>query len=140
VVKKYIALFTAVFVLAFAANVLWEFTHVQMYVHYKGNEITNLLLVRAALFDASFVTSLSLLTFFVRFLRTRVWISFVIAILFAIGLERSALLTDRWAYTDVMPVIPLLETGLTPTIQLGIIWLILYLFFFHYIAPKKLSM
>lgn len=138
-VKKYIALFAAVFIFAFVVNIAWEFTHAQMYIHYKGSEITNFLLLRAALFDASFITMLSLLVFFNKFLRKRAWIGLTLAVIFAIGLERFALLTDRWAYNDLMPIIPLLETGLTPTIQLGIVWIIIYMFLFHYILPKKLS-
>jgi len=103
---------------AFGLNMIWENIHSNLYVHYKGEEITELILFRAALFDAAVIT---LVGFFVLKKYIRVWQALAILALFAIGLEWFALATGRWAYTDSMPIIPLLNTGLTPTIQLGLI-------------------
>lgn len=118
--KKYILPFVVVFVLALALNIFWEFFHSLLYVHYRGGEITNLVLLRAAFFDASFITLLSIPIFFNSFLRRRLWLVFVFGIFFAIGLEKYALETGRWAYNSYMPIIPILKTGLTPSIQLGL--------------------
>jgi hypothetical protein len=85
-------------------------------VHYKGEVITSLILLRAALFDATFITLVS-----IPFLKKQRWVFVVLAILFAIGLEIFALKTGRWEYKDVMPIIPIIKTGLTPTIQLGLL-------------------
>jgi len=44
----------------------------------------------------------------------------ILALPLAIGLEVWALETSRWADTNVMPLIPLLEVGWLPTIQLAL--------------------
>ncbi len=109
-----------VFLVAFVLNVLWEFAHAGLYVHYQGAEITSLVLLRAALFDASFIAVLAVLFFFTPYFRARLWFVLVFGALFAIGLEWFALSTGRWEYATAMPIIPFLNIGLTPAIQLGI--------------------
>jgi len=100
-----------VFLLAFVLNLLWENLHARLYTHYKGKPITRGLLVRAALFDALVIT-LALVIF------ENILIAALVLLVFAILLERWALATNRWAYRTSMPIIPLFNTGLSPTIQL----------------------
>lgn len=112
-----------VFILAFILNLIWENLHSQFYIYYQGQEITQLILIRAALFDASFITIVFIvLTNF----KIKLWWAIIIGIAFAIFLEHYALATNRWAYTEMMPIIPILKTGLTPTIQLGLLSIISY--------------
>ncbi len=117
-----ISTFFFVFLYGFVLNFVWEFAQVQagLYMQYQGGEITRWILLRAALFDASFITALAVLFFSVLWLRTRLWLAFIFGTMFAIGLEWFALSTGRWEYSALMPVIPFLNTGLSPTIQLGI--------------------
>ena len=126
--KKYSLVLATVFVLAFATNVAWEFTHSVLYVHYQAGEITNIILLRAALFDAAFITLLALPMLFAPYLRARLWIALIVGILFAVGIEWFALSTGRWAYSAAMPIVPVIGTGLTPTIQLGLISWGIYIF------------
>lgn len=42
----------------------------------------------------------------------------VIGFFWAIGIEWRALLFERWSYTNAMPIIPYLEVGLTPVLQM----------------------
>ena len=42
----------------------------------------------------------------------------VIGFLIAVGIEWRALLFGRWAYADVMPIIPYLKVGLAPILQM----------------------
>ena len=111
----------AIFLLAFMLNLVWEELHHVLYVHYQGGEITQGILLRAALFDASFITSLGVLCIFFLALRRRLWLAALMGLIFAVGLEWWALDTGRWAYTAAMPIIPIFNIGLTPTIQLGIL-------------------
>ena len=115
-----------IFVLAWLANLVWENLHHVLYLHYQGQPITGLILFRASLFDAAVITILALPFILVPFFRARLWLAFVIGVVLAVGLEWWALATSRWAYTDLMPLIPLLGTGLTPTIQLGLIAYLVY--------------
>ena len=110
-----------IFNLAFISNIIWENLHAFLYIHYQGQNITQLILLRAALFDATFITILSLPFIFLKYFKQRLWWSLVMGIIFAIILEYFALITNRWAYNDLMPIIPIIKTGLTPTLQLGLI-------------------
>jgi hypothetical protein len=89
-----------------------------LYVHYKAGPITELLLVRSALVDGVLITSLVLVA---SLLRVNKFVTMVVGGLgIAVGLEQWALATGRWAYTEVMPLVPWFHTGLTPTLQLAI--------------------
>lgn len=45
----------------------------------------------------------------------------VIGFFVAVGIEWRALLSDRWAYNDAMPLIPYLKVGLLPIIQMTLL-------------------
>jgi len=117
-----------IFISAFILNLIWEHLHSVLYVSYKGETVTNLILLRAALFDAA-VISFSSYPFllwkpgFYRCCRSLASTTlFVVCLtLFAVTLEKWALITSRWTYTDTMPIIPFLDVGLTPAIQLGLL-------------------
>jgi len=51
----------------------------------------------------------------------------------AIGIERYALVHDRWAYTTLMPVIPRIDVCVVPVLQLMI------LPYLAYVISHKLS-
>lgn len=116
-----------IFVAAFILNLLWEELHSVFYVSYQGGAITHLILLHAALFDATVITVFSYLFLLWKpgFYNCGSLVStaaFAVSlILFAILLEKWALLTGRWVYADAMPLIPMLNVGLTPIIQLGIL-------------------
>jgi hypothetical protein len=50
----------------------------------------------------------------------------VIGMIVAVLNERYGLSTGRWTYDDLMPIIPIIKTGLTPTLQLGIFGYVAY--------------
>jgi len=110
-----------IFAVAFLLNLAWENLHEVLYMHYQGGEITRLILLRAALFDAAFITTLAapFLSLSLSRLRVRLWLFIIPAVLFAVGLEWWALETGRWEYTVAMPLIPFLAVGLSPTVQLA---------------------
>ncbi|MEK7208472.1 MAG: hypothetical protein AAB699_02900 [Patescibacteria group bacterium] len=135
--KKLLSILAA----AFALNLAWEHLHSALYLSYQGGEITNLILFRAALFDAAVITIFAYLCFYSplakgarpsasggpvgQALRDKVGgemphVIFACAlVVFAVLLEKWGLSTGRWNYADAMPLIPLLNVGLTPAIQLG---------------------
>lgn len=115
-----------VFLVSFTLNFIWEEAHSVLYLHYKGDEITHLTLLRAALFDACFTTALVSPLIYFGFTKKRYWALIAAAFFFAIFLELFALSTFRWAYTEKMPIIPFVGTGLTPTIQLALLAHITY--------------
>lgn len=44
-----------------------------------------------------------------------------VGVVIAVLIERHALATGRWAYTDWMPVLPVLDVGLVPVLQMLIV-------------------
>jgi len=45
----------------------------------------------------------------------------IIGLFVAVGIEQRALLFDRWAYADTMPIIPYLKVGLLPIFQMTLL-------------------
>ncbi|MCF7835921.1 MAG: hypothetical protein K9M15_02250 [Candidatus Marinimicrobia bacterium] len=109
------------FFLGFVFNFVWENAHACLYVHYQGSVITQLILLRAALFDATFITIVGFIFLKFNWLKKRAWMAIIVGIVFAVFLEIFALKTGRWEYNNFMPIIPFINIGLTPTIQLGLL-------------------
>lgn len=111
----------SVFCIAFVLNLLWENAHAFLYESYKGGVITEFILMRASLFDACVTAIIAAPFMFNAFLRERTWGLLVVGTVIAIVNEWYGLGTGRWAYNAYMPIIPFIHTGLTPTIQLGLL-------------------
>lgn len=107
-----------VFVVAFMLNFVWEYFHSALYVFYKGAPIILPVLLRAALFDAAVIA----LLYFIFSKHKNTWLAVCVALLFAIALELFALKTGRWEYKNIMPLIPFLNVGLTPVVQLPLLY------------------
>jgi len=107
-----------VFLVGFALNLVWEFAHSVLYVSYRGGEITNLVLFYVAVMDGIYIFMLTGLAMLLKINKS----AFVIlgGLIWAITLELWAQDTGRWVYDAAMPIIPILKTGLTPTIQLAL--------------------
>lgn len=110
-----------IFSLAFVLNLIWENLHAFLYLNYKGGEITQFILVRASLFDAFLITIISLPFIYFSLLKNKYWLIIFIGIIIAILNEWYGLGTGRWVYNDLMPILPIIKTGLSPTLQFGIL-------------------
>lgn len=111
-----------VFAVAFALNFAWENVHSLLYSNYMGGPITEFILLRATLADAVMITAVAAPLLFISVSKTYRRLVILLYVLIwlglAIAIELFALDTGRWAYNASMPVIPILDIGLTPTIQL----------------------
>lgn len=101
-------------------NLAWEHWHAQWYVNYRGQAITDLILLRASLVDATMILAVAVLVRQFVWFRNKIAWSVASYILIAVALEYWALSTDRWQYGAGMIILPLLNVGLTPAIQLAI--------------------
>ena len=110
-----------IFIIAFALNAFWEFWHAQFYIHYQGGAITALILLRAAMVDATIISAITLCMMLTSRLQRGVWFMIAAGLVIAAFLELWALSTNRWAYNETMPLIPFLHIGLTPTVQLALL-------------------
>ncbi len=115
-----------IFFLSLLLNWLWENLHAPLYFHPDGTVMTQAMLFGAAVGDAVYITALGIAFLKIPFLRNRLWLSLFFGIVVAVGIELYALKTGMWAYQGFMPLVPLLNTGLTPTIQLGLLSYLVY--------------
>lgn len=111
-----------VFVVAFALNLLWENWHAQFYTHYKGGDISPWLLFGHALyFDAVFIVLMYVLYVKIGWVRRNPWLVAALGVIVAVLVEWYALYTGRWGYAATMVIVPVVHTGLTPTVQLALL-------------------
>ncbi len=110
-----------IFFIAFILNLIWENLHSVLYVNYKGGEITQFILLRATLSDAIYIVFMVFPFIVFPTLKNKDWLVVILGFIISISIEYYALSTGRWAYNSMMPIIPFLGVGLTPTIQLGIL-------------------
>jgi hypothetical protein len=109
-----------IFFVSFVLNLLWEHAHAGLYSSYKGGSITNFILFHASLGDAVLITALAGLYLYTSFFKKHIWFMALLALLLATLIEWYGLWSGRWVYRDVMPIVPLLQVGLTPFLQLMI--------------------
>lgn len=115
-----------IFAIAFLLNLVWENLHVNLYAHFQGGPITQFHLWRATLFDAVFIASLAILFIKNNYFKQRLWWALVFGLAAAILIEVYAININLWGYNDLMPIIPLLNIGLTPALQLGLLSFMTY--------------
>jgi len=115
-----------IFCLAFVLNFIWENVHSLLYASYKNGAITEFILLRATLGDAVILTLFSLPFIYLSYFKGKKWLIIPVGIVIAILIELYALQTERWAYDNAMPIIPLLNVGLTPILQLGFLGYLVY--------------
>lgn len=110
---------TLVFITSFILNLIWENLHVYLYESYMGGKITEFILARASLFDAVLIVFIALPFLYLSSFKNKKWLIIPIGIIIAIFNEWYGLSTGRWIYNSYMPILPIIKTGLTPTLQLG---------------------
>ena len=119
---------TFTFLTAFFLNLIWENLHASLYYLPSGAPVTELLLLRSTFFDAVIITVLAAIFIKISPLRRHPLYLLLFGVIIAVVLERYALANSRWAYLNTMPIIPILNTGLSPTLQLGLLSYIIFRF------------
>jgi len=127
-----------VFVVAFVLNAVWENLHSFLYVNYMHGQITEFILLRAALVDAVIITIIALPFILFPSIKKRSLVILPLGFILAICIELWALQTGRWAYQGYMPIIPLLSVGLTPAIQLGVLGYLSFKIQEFFVNQKKI--
>ena len=110
-----------IFIVSFILNIVWENFHSIFYDNYMGGKITEFILFRAALADAIIIIIITLPFLLFLSFKKRSWAIIFIGFVVSIGIEYYVLTTGMWEYNILMPIIPFLSIGLTPTIQLGLL-------------------
>ncbi|MFD2512473.1 hypothetical protein ACFSRY_01230 [Pontibacter locisalis] len=115
-----------VLVVGFLLNLIWENAQAPLYEGYKGFYGHFWLCFVAAVVDALVILLLYLL--FLVYSQHLYWplaagfwqrLLLVIAgVLLAVWFEKWALNVEQWGYAEAMPIIPILDIGLLPVLQL----------------------
>ncbi len=103
---------------AFISNFVWEHIHAQFYTHPSHEAMTELHLFMATLGDVGILAGFVAVWYFFAIFRRNLWLVIPLALLVAVVIEKYALATERWAYTSNMPLVPYLEVGVSPLLQL----------------------
>lgn len=125
--KKVIAIYL---ITAFIFNFIWEMGQVAFYKpHFDG--VLDLIIVhlRATIGDAIiFLFIYALASLILRDTRwilknktESLYLALTLGFIFAVAIEKFALITGRWGYSELMPIIPLVGVGLSPVLQLTIL-------------------
>jgi len=115
-----------VLIIGFLLNLIWENVQAPFYKGYNGFFAHFWICFAAAAVDA-----LVLLLLYILFavsnqslywpLKVRLWQYGLLAFiggLLALWFEKWALAGEQWSYTNAMPVVPVLDAGLLPLLQL----------------------
>lgn len=118
-----------VFLISFILNLIWEYAQMPLYLH--GNLLENIswVYVRATLGDAMYI----IIVYFILALMYKNWIWFkertitkytvviVAGLVTATLVEWHALAAGKWSYGVSMPMVPFLDVGWTPFVQLALL-------------------
>lgn len=112
---------------SFLLNFLWENAHAHLYKHHLGETITQKVLIIATLGDVLILSLFVALWWYIPLLRRHYTFVIPLGLIVAFAIEKYALGVGRWAYGPEMPIVPLLNIGFSPMMQLATTGLILIL-------------
>jgi hypothetical protein len=123
---KHVLIFSAI---SFSLNFIWEWLQCEPYFIHRGTQANPLTMVKASLGDA--ILSFIILGFALLVNKTYTkkrlisYKGFVLletcAFFVALTVEKLALVSGRWAYTEKNPLVPFLKVSLLPIFQLLIL-------------------
>ena len=112
---------------SFLLNFLWENAHAHLYTHHLGGTITQKVLIIATLGDVLILSIFTALWWYIPLLGKYYTFVIPLGLVSAFVIEKYALGTGRWAYGPDMPIVPFLNVGLSPLMQLAITGFVLIL-------------
>ncbi|WP_345157950.1 hypothetical protein [Pontibacter saemangeumensis] len=138
-----IALCARILVIGFLVNLVWENAQGFLYVGYGGFWEHFWVCFVASVIDALVILlvylALALIYHDLYWPKHSTSVRYAVVALvggaLAVGFELWALATGEWSYTALMPLIPVLEVGLSPLAQLMVLPVLTY-----YISMRKTSM
>lgn len=126
--KNFLTLINLV-VITFILNLIWENLQMPLYTGYAWHAIWGINCVKASLGDIRIVLVMYIsvavfrnkFDWFRNYSKVDIFLFLVIGLFISIGFEKFALVTNRWQYSDLMPIIPFIYVGLVPVLQMLIL-------------------
>ncbi len=116
-------------VVSFVFHFVWESSHLSLYGGYEGLSGSVPITLWATLGDVRYTFGAVLLV--ALFKKSLVWFQsvritdyaglFILGIFIAVFVEYKAFVFDRWFYLNTMPIIPGLNVGLSPVLQMALL-------------------
>lgn len=127
--RSFSGLVLSIFVVGFAVNLVWENAQAPLYAGYESFWQHFVICLPYTVGDVGVIGWLYL--GMAAILRDRWWVErwtlprlvilVVMGAMVAIVMERQALAAGRWSYGPDMPIIPMLEVGVTPVLQMMVL-------------------
>jgi len=114
---------------AFLLHIAWEKLHIVLYTGYETLEGVLPVFVLATLGDCLYTLAAvafigilrGSLVWFMNASRQDYFLLAVMGFCIALMVEYKAAYLDRWDYTELMPIVPLLNVGLSPVLQMTVL-------------------
>ncbi len=127
--SKGLKFFVSFGIVSVLMNLAWETAQAQLYEGYVNFWQHFWVCLPMSFSDMALVFALYLAVatsrreafWITRATRRGVIVIMTLGILVAWGIEYHALITHRWAYLMAMPLIPILNVGLTPVLQMAVL-------------------
>lgn len=122
-------LITSLSLIALVIHLVWENAQAPLFAGFSSFDQHFLICFLGTIGDVIFTLTvyfvISLLKgdirWIVRLSKIDILILAIIGFFFALGIEWRALLFERWAYADSMPIIPYFQVGLMPILQMTLL-------------------
>lgn len=125
-------------VLSFVFHFAWEWFQCGPFFIHRADQATPLSMVVATLGDLIITYGILGIVYVLKNIGTNFFPEYsqikklifieIVSLFVAVGIEKFALATNRWSYTDINPIIPILKVSFLPVLQLMLLTpIILYI-------------
>ncbi len=145
--KRVFLSFTTIIITGFLLNLIWEKSHIALYKDYEVfvSRLPLPVAVYASLVDMSIILLIYILIaaevkkfFWIEnFDKRAMTLSIVFGSAIAIIIEMQGLAQRKWAYNELMPIIPFVQIGVSPVLQMIVLPIIT--FYITHLILKKIS-
>lgn len=128
--KELAKIFKTIFVIGFSLNFVWEVTQTELY-HFTFKKWYEFIIIhmRVSLGDVGFIILIYLvgavitkeINWFVRLTIPRILFIIVSGFVIGVTAEKINILAGRWSYDGLMPLVPYLDVGLSPVLQMTLL-------------------
>ena len=130
--KKIFITSSIIFILAYVFNLVWEYLHYPLYICDLSQifcafyaSFIDALIVLGIFFAGSFI--FNELFWIEKLNKRKITILLVGSFVIAYIIELRALYEEKWAYAVSMPIIPFVDVGLSPILQMMILPLLIFI-------------